>query len=91
MLRTLWGTGEPDNYADYSNPGVDKALEGAAEAADPATRAGYYVEAETAILEDNVVIPAYMDVRYTVVKPWVRNLVVTPMGILRYESVKIDR
>jgi ABC-type transport system substrate-binding protein len=50
-----------------------------------------YADAQRLILADNVVIPAYMDVDYQVVKPHVKNLTITPIGILRLETASIEQ
>ena len=91
MVRPLWGTGWPGNYTDYSNPRVDDLLTQAASETDTDARADLYARAEQLILADNVVIPAYMDVQYTVIKPYVHDLTVTPIGILRLEVATIDQ
>ena len=91
MLRPLWGTGWPGNYTDYSNPKVDDLLTRAASETDTDARAQLYARAEKLVLADNVVIPAYMDVQYTVIKPYVHSLAVTPIGILRLEVATIDQ
>ena len=66
-------------------------MDRAAVETDVDQRAELYARAQELIVADNVVIPAYMDVQYTVIKPYVRNLVVTPIGILRLETVTIDQ
>jgi ABC-type transport system substrate-binding protein len=91
ILQPLWGTGRPGNYTDYSNPDVDKLLDMAAAEGDSARRASQYAQAEQLILADHVVIPTYIDVQYTVIKPDVHGVVVTPIGILRLETVTIDQ
>jgi oligopeptide transport system substrate-binding protein len=90
ILLALFGTNEPDNFTGYSNPDVDELLSQAAVEADPVARAGLYAEAQRLILADNAVIPAYMDVQYVVVKPFVENVRLTPMGILRFETITIE-
>jgi peptide/nickel transport system substrate-binding protein/oligopeptide transport system substrate-binding protein len=90
ILLALFGTGQPDNYVGYSNPALDDLLDEAAAEPDASTRAEIYEEADAVLAEDNIVLPTYTDVQYTVVKPWVFNVVVTPIGILRLETVQID-
>jgi peptide/nickel transport system substrate-binding protein/oligopeptide transport system substrate-binding protein len=91
ILQPLWGTGRTGNYTDYSNADVDKLLAAAATETDPGSRASKYARAEELILADHVVIPTYMDVQYTVIKPNVHGVVITPIGILRLETVTIDQ
>ena len=38
----------------------------------------------------SIVIPVYNDMDYTVIQSYVHDLVITPMGILRLETVSVD-
>jgi ABC-type transport system substrate-binding protein len=91
ILLALWGSNQPNNYTGYANPALDELLAQAAGVSDPTVRAELYDEAQRLILADNVVIPAYMDVQYVVIKSFVKNLKVTPIGILRLETVSIEQ
>ena len=53
-------------------------------------RADLYAQADEVLAQENIVIPIYMDVQYTVIKDWVSGLVVTPIGILRLENVSLN-
>jgi peptide/nickel transport system substrate-binding protein/oligopeptide transport system substrate-binding protein len=46
--------------------------------------------AQQAIVDDGVLIPLYHDVNYILIKPWVRGLVVSPVGMLGLEGVWIE-
>jgi ABC-type transport system substrate-binding protein len=76
---------------DYANPEVDALLDEAAATEDEARRYELYQEAEQRILEDAPLIPIYHDVQYTLVKPYVRGLHITPMGILDLSTVELVR
>lgn len=89
FLDSMFHTGSPDNYADYSNPEVDALLDSAAVEQDPVRRAKLYLDAQQMILDDAVLIPLYHDIAYTLVKPYVRGLTITPVGIMSLESVWI--
>ncbi|MCO5175431.1 MAG: peptide ABC transporter substrate-binding protein [Thermomicrobiales bacterium] len=89
FLDSMFHTGSPDNYADYSNPEVDALLDNAAVEQDPVRRARRYLDAQQLILDDYVLIPLYHDIAYTLVKPYVRGLTITPVGIMSLESVWI--
>lgn len=89
IVGALFGTDMPDNYIGYSNSEVDDLLQQAAAETDVDARAAIYEQINALVCADNVVIPTYFDVEYTVVKPYVENLVVTPMGIIRLETVRI--
>jgi len=91
FLWALFGAGAPDNYVDYRNDAVDAPLREAAATLDTARRAVLYDRAHQALIDDAVVIPLYHEVRHTLVSPEVRGLEITPMGILGFERVWLDR
>jgi len=91
FLWNLFATGSPDNYSEYSNPEFDALLEEAAATFDADERAALYAEAEAVLLADNAVMPLAHDVRFTLMKPWVKGLVTTPLGQLYLESVWLER
>lgn len=91
FLALLFASGSPENYTGYSNPEVDRLFADAAIERDPARRRALYLEAQRRILADAVVIPAYHSIDYTLVKPHVKGLTITPMGILELDSVWVER
>lgn len=90
LLLVLFGTGRADNYVDYSNPRFDALLEAAAAEQDVAKRIELYRTAQQVLLDDLVVIPLYFDVSYTLAKPWVKGLIITPLGLLGLERVWLE-
>lgn len=91
LLWTLFGSGLPDNYGSYSNPRVDELLAEAALEQDPSARAELYSQAQQILIDDAAVIPLYYDVAYTLQKPYVRGLEMTALGILRLDSIWLER
>ena len=91
FLWNLFASGSPDNYSAYSNPEYDALLEQAAETLDVEERAALYADAESVLLADNAVLPLAHDVRYSLMKPWVRGLDITPLGMLYLEDVWLER
>lgn len=89
MLLTLFGSQSPDNYIDYHNEEFDALLDIAAHEVDPNVRQALYSEANQLLMDDAVVIPFFYDVAYTLVKPWVQGLVITPLGVLYLDQVAI--
>lgn len=90
LLLILFGTGRADNYVDYSNSAYDDLLRQAAAEQDVAKRSELYLQAQQVLLDDQVVIPLYFDVAYTLAKPAVKGLQVTPLGILGLETVWLE-
>lgn len=91
FVDVLFRGGSSQNHTGYDNPEVNVLLDQAAVATDEATRLELYRQAEQIILADVPVIPIYHDVSYTLVKPYVRGLNITPMGILDLSSVELVR
>jgi len=91
FLDVLFHTGSPRNYSNYSNPKVDALLDQANVEQDPAKRADLYRQAQQQILDDVAIIPMYHGTDYALVKPYVKGLSITAMGILRLETVWIER
>lgn len=91
FLVPLFHTGAPANHGGYSNPKVDDLLDRAAVEQDAMKRADLYRQAQQQIIDDVAVIPLYHPTDYTLVKPYVKGLTITAMGILRLETVWIER
>ncbi|MDY7040248.1 MAG: peptide ABC transporter substrate-binding protein, partial [Chloroflexota bacterium] len=78
--------GESDyNHTGYDDSEVNALLEQARVEADHDRRIELYRQAEQRILEDAVWIPLYHGTDYTLIKPYVKDFVVTPQGLFRYE------
>jgi ABC-type oligopeptide transport system substrate-binding subunit len=91
FLDVLFRTGSGENHLGYSNPEVDALLDQAATEEDEAARWELYQEIEQQILQDAPIIPIYHDVEHMLIKPYVRGLEVTPMGILDLSTVELVR
>ncbi len=91
FLPVLFGTGSGENHTGYSNPEVDRLFAAAAGERDPARRRALYLDAQKLILDDAVLIPAYHSIDYTLVKPYVKGLPITPLGVLELDTVWIER
>ncbi|MDF2760803.1 MAG: 4-phytase [Thermomicrobiales bacterium] len=91
FLWNLFASTSPDNYSEYTNRTYDELLAQAAATLDVDERAALYAEAEAVLLSDNVVLPLSHDVRYTLMKPWVKGLDITPLGMLYLENAWLER
>ena len=91
FLWNLFASDSPDNYSEYANPTFDALLDQAAATLDVDERAALYAKAESVLLGNNVVIPLSHDVRYTLMKPWVKGLDITPLGMLYLEKAWLER
>lgn len=91
FLDVLFRGGSGENHTGYDSPEVNRLLDQAAVEKDEAKRYDLYRQAERQILADAPVVPLYHDISYTLVKPYVRGLEVTPMGILDLSTVELAR
>jgi peptide/nickel transport system substrate-binding protein/oligopeptide transport system substrate-binding protein len=91
FLALLFRTGSGENHTGYSNPEVDRLLAAAAGERDSARRRALYLDAQRIILDDAVIIPAYHSIDYTLVKPHVKGLPLTPLGVLELDGAWIER
>ncbi len=91
FLDVLFRSGSSENHTGYANPAVDNLLDQAAVETDEEQRWELYRQAEQIILADAPVIPVYHDIQYMLIKPYVRGLEVTPMGLLDLSTVELIR
>lgn len=89
FLVSLFGSGSADNATGYANAEVDRLLAEAEATVDVDVRAGLYAEAQQLVVDDAVVIPLFNDVQRTLVCDGVTGVNVTPMGILRLETISV--
>jgi ABC-type oligopeptide transport system substrate-binding subunit len=89
FLGALFSSSSPENSLGYHNADVDQALQSAAVETDTARRMATYAQIEERILKDHPAVPLYHSVQYTLVKPYVKDLKVTPMGLLNLKDVRL--
>jgi len=77
----LFHTGAQQNRGHYSNPQVDALLEQARTEADVTKRMNLYQQAEQLIVNDAPVLFTTHSLSYTLVKPYVKGYVQTPIAI----------
>jgi oligopeptide transport system substrate-binding protein len=91
FLAVLFAGESGENHGGYRNPEVDRLFAAAAVERDPERRRALYLEAQQRILDDAAVIPLYHSIDYTLVKPHVKGLTITAMGVLELDTVWIER
>jgi ABC-type transport system substrate-binding protein len=88
-LDPLFHSGSPDNLTGYKNADVDTALDAAASTFDASRRMSIYAQVEDRVLRDFPAVPLYHAVGYSLVKPYVKGLKFTPLGILTLKNAAI--
>lgn len=93
FLDLLHHTGTPENLGGYSNEEVDALLEQARTETDLEARMALYHQAEQMIIDDVPDILLDHGRNYLLIKPYVHNVTVTPMGILasNWRVISIER
>ncbi len=90
FVDVLFHTGTSANIGEYSNPEVDVLLERARVETNEAVRMALYQQAEQIIVSDAACLPLFFDISYTLVKPYVKNLPLTPLWIPRLKYVYVE-
>lgn len=88
----LFHSGSPQNFGGYANSELDALLEEARGEPDTDTRLALYREIEEGLLDEAAAIfLSHPSVYYTLVKPYVRGFVATPIGIAQHMNLWIER
>jgi ABC-type transport system substrate-binding protein len=90
FLDVLFHSKSKNNIGGYKNDKLDKLLEDARTEQDPSVRLSLYRKAEMLIVEDAAAIPLYHGSNHVLVKPYVKNLILTPFGMLNFRSTLLN-
>lgn len=90
FLEVLFHTGSGGNDSEYSNPEVDILLDKAAREQDTVTRMRLYQEVEQMLIDDGACLPLWFGESYILVKPYVKDYIVSPLGIPLLSKVHIE-
>jgi len=105
MYRAGWQADYPDphnfmnlfkcrsgnNHTGWCNPRYDAAVDEAAHTSDPAQRKRLYDEAQRILTETDVpVAPFFISLQFSMVKPYVKGLVIDRLSLIRLDRVYID-
>lgn len=91
FLENLFYTGASYNTGNYSNNTVDELLDQAAIEPDHTTRMNLYHKAEKIILDEAACLPLWYNTSYILVKPYVKNYKINPMGIPMLSQAYIEK
>lgn len=80
---------EDNNLGKYSNAQVDALLEEARVEPNNQNRLGLYRQVEALLVQDAAAIPLYFGRSYLVVKPYVKDLVFTPFGLIDLRQAEL--
>jgi ABC-type transport system substrate-binding protein len=92
FLDVLYHSEGQQNLGHYSNPEVDELLEQARVETDVEARLALYHQIEQMIIDDAPDILVHQGQDYFLLKPYVKNYLLTPVGIsLTWRVVSIER
>ena len=91
FLEILFHSQSETNYGEYNNPKVDALLERAGVELDRELSLVLYQEAEQMMVDDAACLPLWFGRNFVLVKPYVKGYDLNPMGLVKLNSVSIDR
>ncbi|MBI2853594.1 MAG: peptide ABC transporter substrate-binding protein [Chloroflexi bacterium] len=91
FLDLLFHSGAENNTGEYANSALDKMLDQAAVEQDQAKRLSMYQQAEKMIVDDAAVLPLFFGRSYILVKPYVKDYIVTSMGMPLLNKVRVEK
>ncbi len=89
FLDVLFHSGTENNPGRYSNDEVDTLLETARVEQDSQARFLIYQQVEALLVDDAVAIPLRFGRDYMLVKPYLRDMVFTPFGMIDLRAVSL--
>ena len=89
FLEVLFRTGVYNNTGNYSNIDLDALLSEASAHHDEETRINMYRQAEQIIVDDAAVLPMFFSSNYLLVKPYVSDFNLSPIGFMALNKVSI--
>ncbi len=87
LIDMLFGASSVENYTGYANPELESLLT-EARTTTGKERVAVYTRANQLLVDDAALIPLYHPVGYTMTRPGIGGVTVTPMGILGLESIR---
>jgi oligopeptide transport system substrate-binding protein len=91
FLDILFYTGSENNIFEYSNPTLDALLDQAAIEQDKAVRLAMYQQAEQLVVDDAPCLPLFHGTNYILVKPYVKDYALSPLGIPDLSKVYLEQ
>jgi oligopeptide transport system substrate-binding protein len=91
FLDMLFHTGAQNNIGGYSNPQLDSLLDQASTEQDLNTCLKLYQDAEQMVVQDAAILPLFFGRNYVLVKPYVKDYVLSPLGYPLLSKVTIQK
>jgi len=91
FLSILFETGVQNNYGGYSDPEVDALLKEGSLEQDLSASLEIYSRAEQLLVDKACCIPLWFGENYLLIKPYVKNYSLNPLGIVMLDKVFIQK
>jgi oligopeptide transport system substrate-binding protein len=91
FLDTLFYTGMANDIFEYSNSVLDSLLDKAAVEQNATLRLAMYQEAEQIVVDDAPCLPLFHGDNYILVKPYVKDYQLSPLGIPDLSKVYLEQ
>jgi oligopeptide transport system substrate-binding protein len=91
FLDILYHSDSPQNLGGFSDPDIDRMLEGARTIADPAARVAAYAEIEAEIIAAAPAVFVSHSLTSLLVSPALKNYELTPIGVPQWHRVWLER
>jgi oligopeptide transport system substrate-binding protein len=89
FIDILFHSGTNYNYGNYSNPEVDALIQQANQSGDQEQSFALYQQAEQKIVDDAACIPIAFGGNYMLVKPYIKDFTVNPLGFTDLSKVSV--
>jgi oligopeptide transport system substrate-binding protein len=89
FLDILFGSNTDYNYGGYSNQQADSIIKSANESTDTQSSFALYQKAEQIIIDDAACVPLTFGMNYSLVKNYVKNYKVSPLGFAQLQDISI--
>jgi len=90
FLNTLFHSNSENNAFGYTDPYVATLLDDAAIEQDSVLRLSLYQQVEKKVVDEAICLPFSFGMNYILVKPYVKDYVINPLGIPDLKRVYID-
>jgi oligopeptide transport system substrate-binding protein len=90
FLEVLFHSGSSANDSEYSNTVIDALLDKAAAEQDVSARMGMYQNIEQMLVDDAACLPLWFGRSYLLVKPYVKDYILTTQGVPLLSRVSIE-
>jgi oligopeptide transport system substrate-binding protein len=91
FLEVLFHGGSDINYGEYQSPEVDALLDKAGVEPDTNRSISLYRQAEQKLIDDAACLPLWFGRNYLLVKPYVKNYRLSPLGFAMLNQVSIEK